>query len=206
MTEATWHARTSFLASHSITQSHTISHQTHTKLFPLPEHVMLLLSLEQFTVLICLMTISFSHRFVCRCFLHWEEFLGPSGRLGIPRWLSGKESSCNPGDARDVGSTPALGRSPGEGNGNRLRYSCLENSIDRGAWPAIFHRVANSRIQSSKRVRMHARAHTHTHTHTHTECKAEEPGRLYSTGSQIVGYNRAPARARTHARTHTHKE
>ena len=38
------------------------------------------------------------------------------------------------GDSRDTGSTPGLGRSPGIGNGNPLQYSCLENSMDRGAW------------------------------------------------------------------------
>ena len=42
----------------------------------------------------------------------------------------GKESACNAGD---LGSIPELGRSPGEGNGNPLQYSCLENSMDRGA-------------------------------------------------------------------------
>ena len=44
---------------------------------------------------------------------------------------SGKESACNAGD---LGLIPGLGRSPGEGNGNLLQYSCLENSMDRGAW------------------------------------------------------------------------
>ena len=48
------------------------------------------------------------------------------------------------GDARDVGSIPGSGRSPGVGNGNPLQYSCLGNPIDRGAWQAIVHRVANS--------------------------------------------------------------
>ena len=52
--------------------------------------------------------------------------------LGLPRWLSGKESSCNAGDSRDIGSVPGLGRFPGEGNGDVLQYSCLENSIGRG--------------------------------------------------------------------------
>ena len=52
--------------------------------------------------------------------------------LERPRWLSGKESSCNAGDSRDIGSIPGLGRFPGEGNGNVLQYSCLENSIGRG--------------------------------------------------------------------------
>ena len=48
---------------------------------------------------------------------------------GLPWWLSGKKSTCNAGDA---GSIPELGRSPGEGNGNPLRYSCLGNPMDRG--------------------------------------------------------------------------
>ena len=49
-----------------------------------------------------------------------------------------KESACNAGDP---GSIPGLGRSPEEGNGNSLQYSCLENSIDRGAWQAIVYGV-----------------------------------------------------------------
>ena len=52
-----------------------------------------------------------------------------------------KESACNAGDP---GSTPRLGRSPGEGKGNPLQYSRLENSMDRGAWRAIVHGVAKS--------------------------------------------------------------
>ena len=48
----------------------------------------------------------------------------------------------NAGDARDAGSIPGSGRSPGEGNGNPLQYSCLENSMDRGAWWATVHRIA----------------------------------------------------------------
>ena len=53
---------------------------------------------------------------------------------------------ANAGDRRDTGSIPGLGRSPGEGRGNPLQYSCLENSMDRGAWRAIVHRIAKSRI------------------------------------------------------------
>ena len=45
-------------------------------------------------------------------------------------------------DAGDLGSIPGLGRSPGEGNGNPLQYSCLENPMDRGAWRATVHEVA----------------------------------------------------------------
>ena len=47
-------------------------------------------------------------------------------------------------DIRDMGSIPGLGRSPGEGNGNPLQYSCLENLMDRGSWWATVHRVAES--------------------------------------------------------------
>ena len=49
---------------------------------------------------------------------------------GFPHGSVGKESACNAGDQ---GSIPGSGRSPGEGNGNPLQYSCLENSMDRGA-------------------------------------------------------------------------
>ena len=54
----------------------------------------------------------------------------------------GKSSACNAGD---LGSIPGLGRSHGEGNGNPLQYSCLENDMDRGAWQATVHRVARVR-------------------------------------------------------------
>ena len=54
----------------------------------------------------------------------------------------GKESACNAGD---VGSIPGLGRSPGEGNGNPLQYSCLENPMNRGAWQPTVHGVPELR-------------------------------------------------------------
>ena len=50
-----------------------------------------------------------------------------------------------PANARDVGSIPGLGRSRGEGNGNPLQYSCLENPMDKGAWQATVHWVAGVR-------------------------------------------------------------
>ena len=53
-----------------------------------------------------------------------------------------KNLPANAGDIRDVGSIPASGRSPGEGNGNPLQYSCLENPINRGAWWAIVCRIS----------------------------------------------------------------
>ena len=51
--------------------------------------------------------------------------------------------------AGDLGSIPGLGRSPGEGNGNLLQYSCLENSMDGGAWWATVHGVTKSRTRLS---------------------------------------------------------
>ena len=60
---------------------------------------------------------------------------------GFPGDSDSKESACHAGDTGDVGSIPGWGRSPGEGNGNPLQYSCLENSMDRGAWRATAHGV-----------------------------------------------------------------
>ena len=58
-----------------------------------------------------------------------------ANHYGLPRWCSGKKkSSCQCRRRRDACSIPAWGRSPREGNGNPLQYSCLENSMDRGAW------------------------------------------------------------------------
>ena len=56
--------------------------------------------------------------------------------------LEVKNPFANAGDIRDVGLIPRSGRSPGEGYGNPLQYSCLENPMDRGVWQAIVHRVA----------------------------------------------------------------
>ena len=57
----------------------------------------------------------------------------------LPYSSVGKESAYNAGD---LGSIPGLERSPGEGNGNPLEYSCLENPMDRGAWQPTVHGVA----------------------------------------------------------------
>ena len=65
----------------------------------------------------------------------------PRTALGFPCSSAGKESACHAGDLRSI---PGLGRSPGEGNGNPLKYSCLDNSMDRGAWWAIVPGVAKS--------------------------------------------------------------
>ena len=62
--------------------------------------------------------------------------------LGFPGHSVGKESTCNAGDTDSI---PGSGRSPGVGNGNPLQYSCLENSMERGAWRAAVHRAAKGR-------------------------------------------------------------
>ena len=59
----------------------------------------------------------------------------------IPSGLEGKASACNVGDS---GSVPESGRSPGEGDGTPLQYSCLENPMDGGAWEAAVHGVTES--------------------------------------------------------------
>ena len=60
---------------------------------------------------------------------------------GLPKWCSGKESACN---VEHPGLIPGLRSSPGEGNSYLLQYSCLDNSMDKGAWWAIGHGVSES--------------------------------------------------------------
>ena len=64
--------------------------------------------------------------------------------LGFPGGSDGKASACIAGDP---GLIPGSGRSPGEGNGSPLQYSCLENSVDEGAWEATVHGVTKSWTQ-----------------------------------------------------------
>ena len=66
--------------------------------------------------------------------------------LGFP---GGSEVKAFAYDARDLGSTPGSGRSPGKGNGNPLQYSCLENPLDGGAWWATVHGVTKSQTRLS---------------------------------------------------------
>ena len=65
---------------------------------------------------------------------------------GFPGGSDGKESACNAGD---LGSVPGVGKSPGEGNGNTLQDSCLENPMDTGAWWATVYGVTKSQTQLS---------------------------------------------------------
>ena len=66
--------------------------------------------------------------------------------LGLP---GGSEVKASARNAGDLGSIPGSGRSPGEGNGNPLQYSCLENPMDGGAWWAAVHGVAKCRTRLS---------------------------------------------------------
>ena len=82
---------------------------------------------------------------------HPNQLLSSQWKTGIPGGSDGKESACNAGD---LGSVPGLGRSPGGVHGNPHQYSCLENPMDKGDWPAT--------VIGSQRVR-HDWATKHTH-------------------------------------------
>ena len=71
-------------------------------------------------------------------------YLEREHKLGFPGGSDSKESACNAGDPSSI---PGLRRSLGEGNDNPLQYSCLESSMDRGAWCATTHGVANSQTR-----------------------------------------------------------
>ena len=73
----------------------------------------------------------------------------PKNTQGFPGGASGKELAANPGDTRDVGLIPGLGRSSGEGNGTPLQNSCLENSMGRRPWWATVHGVTKGQTQLS---------------------------------------------------------
>ena len=82
--------------------------------------------------------------------------------MGLPRWLSGKESACNAGD---VDSIHGLGRSPEEGNGNPLQYSCLGYPMDRGAWWATIDEVTKRQTQLSDGAHVHSRETLNVFSH-----------------------------------------
>jgi len=88
-------------------------------------------------------------------YIHSSSNLLAPQFLGFPSDASGKELTCHAGDLRDAGSIPGLGRSPRGGYGNPLQYSCLDHPMDRGAWQAIVHRVAQSWTRL-KRLSRHA--------------------------------------------------
>ena len=71
---------------------------------------------------------------------------------GLPKWLTGKESTCQCRRHRRRGIDPRSGKSPREGNGNPLQYSCLETPMDRGASWATVHKVARSLTRLSNQA------------------------------------------------------
>ena len=133
-----------------------------------------------------------------RLFRPWD-FPGKSTGVGCKQvhWITicgsaGKESTC---DAGDLGSIPGLGRSPGEGNGAPLQYSCLENPMDGGTWKAAVHGVAEGWTQLSDFIfTFHSHA-LEKEMATHSSVLAwripgtGEPGGLPSLGSRRVGHD-----------------
>ena len=95
-----------------------------------------------------------SIRFKVITFPEYILYTSPLAILAFPSISDSKAFACNAGD---LGLIPGPGRSPEEGNGNPLQYSCLENSIDRGAWWATAHGVTELHM-------------TEWLTHTHTVC------------------------------------
>ena len=113
-------------------------------------------------------------------------------QIGFPGGSEVKASACNAGD---LGSIPGWGRSPREGNGNPLQYSCLENRMDGGAWRATVHGVAKSQTRLSDfTFNFHFRA-LEKEMATHSSVLAwripgtAEPGGLPSMGSHRVGHD-----------------
>ena len=81
----------------------------------------------------------------CNLVLYFSKdlvnYVPAAANIGLPRWLNSKESKYNAGHMSLI---PESGRSLGEGNGYPLQYSCLQNSMDRGAWWVTVHGVAKS--------------------------------------------------------------
>ena len=96
---------------------------------------------EQKQVLGISKKITLGPRFLCQCY--WRSL---TTGVGFRGGSDGNESACYAGDP---GLIPGLGRLPGEGNGNALQYSCLENSMDRGAWWATVPGVIKSQTRLS---------------------------------------------------------
>ena len=81
-------------------------------------------------------------------FLKWICLITGASQVA----LVGKNLPAKAGNIRSMGSTPRLGRSPGGGHGNPLKYSCLENPMDRGAWQVTLHRITKSWTRLSTRT------------------------------------------------------
>ena len=98
---------------------------------------------------LCLHTVSGSKQsymlFKSRGPVSYIPLVSPTGFQGFPDGALVKNLPANARDIRDIGSVPQSGRSPRVGNGNLLQYSCLENSMRKGAWQTADHGIAKSR-------------------------------------------------------------
>ena len=89
--------------------------------------------------------------------MRWAHFVRSHKKCsGLPGGTVVKNPPASAGGARDAGSIPGSGRSPGERNDNPLQYSCLENSMDREAWQPAVHEITESDMTE--------------HTYTHKKC------------------------------------
>ena len=118
--------------------------------------------------------------------LGWDDPLekGKSthSSMSFPCGSDGKESACNAGD---LGSIPRLGRSLGEGNGNPLQYSCLENPMDGGAWKTTVHGVSKSQTRLGD-----------FHFHFDFPGGSDDKASVYNAGDPglIPGWGRSPGK------------
>ena len=112
--------------------------------------------------------------------------VNPAGQCeGLPRWHSGRESTCQCGRRRRGEFDPGAGEIPWRGNDSPLQYSHLENPMDRGAWQATVQRVGCDWSPEPLKKEMA----THSSTLAWRILWTEEPGGLLSMGSQRVGHN-----------------
>ena len=109
----------------------------------------------------------------CKSCIYRNEWIDPRILIFVPKYVSlsqstvlsfsifpgGSEVKASASNAGDPGSIPGLGRSPGEGNGNPLQYSCLENPMDLKVWSATIHGVAKSRARLSDFTSLQAWPH-----------------------------------------------
>ena len=87
-----------------------------------------------------------SYYYLSRFYICCYHAINNKSKSSFPSGTGVKNPPANAWDARDMGLIPGSGRFPGEGNGNPLQYSCLENSMHRGAWRPTVHEVTKSQI------------------------------------------------------------